>query len=40
MDREPEYAPFAQQILALASRFKIKAIRQLLARKLNTPPLP
>ena len=32
---DPKYAPFAQGVLDLAARFKMKAIRQFVARYLN-----
>ncbi|MEY2881716.1 MAG: hypothetical protein RLZZ15_4096 [Verrucomicrobiota bacterium] len=37
LERDPRLAPFAQSILDLAARFKMKAIRQFVARYKNTP---
>ena len=35
VDRDPKYAPFAQGVLDLAARFKMKAVRQFVARYLS-----
>jgi PAS domain S-box-containing protein len=35
---DPKYGPFAQNVLDLAARFKMKAIRQFVARYLPEPP--
>jgi PAS domain S-box-containing protein len=37
---DPKYGPFAQNVLDLAARFKMKAIRQFVARYLSDAPKP
>jgi signal transduction histidine kinase/CheY-like chemotaxis protein len=37
---DPRFAPFAQSVLDLATRFKMKAIRQFVARYRSAPPAP